>query len=122
MGVIFLIILNIGQMGACKMLQKMPDEKKENTEGVFCFGPEKTAYIVILATMLLFITSAILLFRGGAINTAIGIGLLVFSFMIPATSMVLALAVMKVKKANQNGWLNFFIFYYIFYYKHLSAQ
>jgi len=97
-GLLFAVIASIMVYLACQMLQDMPDNEKENGSMRHACGPERSARIVLMATWLLFAVSSILLAIDMTVVRIIGIGLMLFSVMLPSTGSLVAFAVINLKR------------------------
>jgi hypothetical protein len=103
-GLFFIIVLSIMALLACLSLQRMPNNENEGNTRNSWTGPERSSYIAIIATWLLFIVSSIFLLASDEIFKIImGIGLTVFSIQILATTSILAFAVMNKKRQSINA-------------------
>jgi len=98
-GLFFYIVFSISAYLSGKMLENMFGNENRSTRCSWT-GPERSSYIAIAVSTLLFIFSSILLASAERWIIVTGIGLMVFSLMIPSTSSILAFAVMQIKKTS----------------------
>lgn len=98
-GLFFTIILSIAALLSCKLLQEMPNNGKESESIRNSWtGPVRSSYIAVAITLLLLAVSVYLLASTDKILIIAGIGLMIFSVMIPATTSILAFAVMNTRR------------------------
>ncbi|MDD5098218.1 MAG: hypothetical protein PHD31_00625 [Candidatus Pacebacteria bacterium] len=83
------------------MLQKMPEteEEKKNTRPSWT-GPERTSYLAIVTTWLMYGIASFLLFSGKIVVIIFGIGIAVFAVAILTTTSILAFIVINQKRKN----------------------
>ena len=94
----FVVIFSIAAIAACKMLERMPNNGNEGNTEKSWTRPERASYIAVAFTATLFIVSSYLLASAETFVVIIGIGLITLCLFIPATTSVLAFAVVNEKR------------------------